>query len=169
VDGKELSDYEDVEERNALLREIHGELVAKIYKPQAVRREYIDKPDGGKRPLGIPTIKDRVVQTAAKLVLEPIFESDFQDFSYGFRPGRSCHQALQAVWKRMNFGYTMVIDADIRKYFDTIPHEQLLRSVSRRVSDGGIMRLLKLWLKTPISEEGRLIHSHKGTPQGGLC
>lgn len=168
VDGKELSDYEDDEERNALLREIHGELIARSYRPQAVRREYIDKPDGSKRPLGIPTIKDRIVQTAVKLMLEPIFESDFQDCSYGFRPGRSCHQALQAVWKRMNFGYTFVIDADIRKYFDTIPHDQLLRSVSQRVSDGGIMRLLKLWLKTPISEDGRLIHSHKGTPQGGV-
>jgi len=168
VDGKELSDYEDPQERNKLLREIHQELLEGTYHPQAVRREYIDKPDGGKRPLGIPTIKDRVVQTAVKWVLEPIFETDFQEYSYGFRPKRSCHQALQAVWKWMNFAYTQVIDADICKYFDSIPHDKLLRSVAMRIQDGKILRLLKLWLKTPISEDGKLVKSKKGTPQGGV-
>jgi len=168
IDGKEFSDYEEVEERNKLLRGIHQELLEGTYHPQAVRREYIDKPDGGKRPLGIPTIKDRIVQTAVKLVLEPIFEADFQEFSYGFRPRRSCHQALQAVWKWMNIGYTQVIDADISKYFDSIPHDKLLRSVAMRVQDGKTLRLIKLWLKTPVSEEGKLVKSKKGTPQGGV-
>jgi group II intron reverse transcriptase/maturase len=168
VDCKELIDYEDPEERNALLRDIYQELIARNYIPQAVRREYIDKPDGGKRPLGIPTIKDRIVQTAVKLVLEPIIESDFQEFSYGFRPGRSCHQALQSVWKYMNFGYTQVIDADISKYFDSIPHDKLLRSISKRIADGKIMRLIKLWLKAPILDDGKLNHLRKGTPQGGV-
>lgn len=168
VDGMTLSDYEDPEIRNQLLREIHQELLKGIYRPQAVRRVYIDKPDGSKRPLGIPTIKDRVVQTAVKIILEPIFEADFHDFSYGFRSQRSCHQALQAVWKWMNHGYRWVIDADIRGYFDSIPHDKLLRSVSWRVADGRILHLLKQWLKTPVSEGGRLHKSNYGTPQGGV-
>lgn len=168
VDGKELSDYRELDAQQALIAEIRGELLDGSYRPQPVRRTYIEKPDGGERPLGIPTIKDRVVQTAVKLVLEPIFEADFQECSYGFRPNKSCHQACQAVWKWMNFGYTKVIDADIRKYFDTIPHEKLLRSVARRVSDGKVLRLLKQWLRTPISEDGRLIKGQMGTPQGGV-
>ncbi len=168
VDGAELSDYEDPEDRNNLLREIHRELLTGNYRPQPVRREYIEKPDGGKRPLGIPTIKDRIVQTAVKLVLEPVFESDFQEFSYGFRPNRSGHQALQAVRKWMNIGHHQVVDADISKYFDTIPHDKLLRSVAKRVSDGRILRLIKLWLKTPINENGKMIPGLKGTPQGGV-
>ena len=118
--------------------------------------------------MGIPTIKDRVVQTAVKVVLEPIFEADFEDFSYGFRAGRSCHQALQSVWKWLNFGYTEVIDADIRKFFDTIPHDKLLRTVAKRVSDGQILRLIRQWLKAPIEEDGTLHSSTMGTPQGGV-
>jgi group II intron reverse transcriptase/maturase len=128
----------------------------------------IPKPDVGERPLGIPTIKDRVVQTAAKLILEPIFEADFQEFSYGFREGKSCHQALQAVWKWMNFGHTEVIDADIQGFFDNIPHDKLLRTVASRVSDGKMLRLIKQFLKAPIWDEGRLHKSKKGTPQGGV-
>jgi group II intron reverse transcriptase/maturase len=118
--------------------------------------------------LGIPTIRDRVVQTAAKLILEPIFEADFTDFSYGFREGKSSHQAMQAVWKWMNFGYTKVIDADIQGFFDNIPHDKLLQSVARRVSDGKMMRLIKLFLKAPIREDDNERNPKKGTPQGGV-
>jgi group II intron reverse transcriptase/maturase len=168
VDGKELRDYEDPIERTKLLREIHRELLEGTYRAQPVRREHMEKPDGGKRPLGIPTIKDRIVQTAVKLVIEPIFEADFQEFSYGFRAGKSSHQALQAVWKWMNFGYNYVVDADIHKYFDTIPHDKLLQSVSRRVIDGRILRLIRMWLKAPISDGDRLVKNRKGTPQGGV-
>jgi group II intron reverse transcriptase/maturase len=168
VDGKELSDYSEREAQQALIEEIRDELLTGSYRPQPVRRSYIEKRDGGERPLGIPTIKDRVVQTALKLILEPIFEADFYEFSYGFRGEKSCHQACQAVWKWMNFGYIEVIDADIDKCFDTIPHEKLLRSVARRVGDGKVLRLLKQWLKVAVSADGRLIKSLMGTPQGGV-
>lgn len=168
VDGKEFSDYESLEQVDELLNELQSELVEGKYKPEAVLRVYIPKPDGKERPLGIPTIRDRVVQTAAKLILEPIFEADFKDFSYGFREGKNCHQAMQAVWKWMNFGYTEVIDADIQGFFDNIPHDKLLRSVAMRVSDGKMMRLIKLFLKAPIQEEDRQHKSKKGTPQGGV-
>jgi group II intron reverse transcriptase/maturase len=109
-----------------------------------------------------------VVQAAAKLILEPIFEADFKDFSYGFREGKSSHQAMQAVWKWMNFGYTKVIDADIQGFFDNIPHDKLLQSVARRVSDGKMMRLIKLFLKAPIREDDNQRKPKKGTPQGGV-
>jgi len=168
VDGKELSDYENEETVEELLKELEDELVRGIYKPEAVLRVYIPKPDGKQRPLGIPTIRDRVVQTAAKLILEPIFEADFQDFSYGFREGKNSHQAMQAVWKWMNFGYAEVIDADIQGFFDNIPHDKLLQSVARRVSDGKMMRLIKLFLKAPIREDENERKPKKGTPQGGV-
>ena len=168
VDGREIRDYEDPESVNKLISEIRGELLNGGYRPRPVLRVMIPKPDGGERPLGIPTIKDRVVQTAAKLILEPIFEADFQSFSYGFREGKSCHQALQAVWKWMNFGHTEVIDADIQGFFDNIPHDKLLQTIARRVSDGKMLRLIKLFLKSPIQDGGGLHKSRKGTPQGGV-
>ena len=168
VDGKEFADYESPEQVDELLKELQKELVEGIYKPEAVLRVYIPKPDGKERPLGIPTIRDRVVQTAAKLILEPIFEVDFKDFSYGFREGKSCHQAMQAVWKWLNFGYIDVIDADIQGFFDNIPHEKLLRSIARRVSDGKMIRLIKLLLKAPIQEGDEQHKPKKGTPQGGV-
>ena len=168
VDGKEFTDYENEETVLELLKELENELVRGIYKPDAVLRVYIQKPDGKERPLGIPIIRDRVVQAAAKLILEPIFEADFKDFSYGFREGKSSHQAMQAVWKWMNFGYTEVIDADIQGFFDNIPHDKLLQSVARRVSDGKMMRLIKLFLKAPIREDDNERKPRKGTPQGGV-
>lgn len=168
VDGKEICDYDNEEEREALIRGIQQELLDGSYTPQPVMRLHIPKPDGSLRPLGIPAIKDRVVQTAVKILIEPIFEEDFINCSYGFRPGRNCHQALQAVWKWLNFGYTEVIDADIRKFFDTIPHEKLMYTIALRVSDGKLLRLIKQWLKAPIQDSGKLYKSTKGTPQGGV-
>ena len=147
VDGKEIGDYSSPESVDQLMTLLRKELLQGNYKPQPVLRVYIPKPDGSKRPLGIPTIKDRVVQTAAKLILEPIFEVDFKEFSYGFREGKNCHQAVQAVWKWMNFGQTEVIDADIQGFFDNIPHGKLLNTLARRVSDGKMLRLIKLFLK----------------------
>src|SRR5665647_2090703 len=115
----------------------------------------IPKSDGSQRPLGIPTIRDRVAQMAVKLVIEPIFEADFCESSYGFRPKRSAHDAVDDVAYSMNTGYTEVIDADLSKYFDTIPHANLMAVVAERISDGEMLRIIKLWLKAPVMEEDK--------------
>jgi len=168
LDGVSISDVEafGVE---AFLNGIEQELKTKTYSPKAVRRVYIPKPDGRLRPLGIPSVKDRVVQQACLLILEPIFESDFQDCSYGFRPGRSQIDALEEIRSHLRLGYCAVYDADIQSYFDTIDHRKLMACLRRRVVDRSVLKLIRMWLTCPVQEDGGpLTKSTSGTPQGGV-
>lgn len=150
------------------LRGIKERLLKKRYKPLPVRRVYIPKADGTQRPLGIPVITDRVVQAAVKIVIEPLFEAIFKDFSYGFRPRKNAQQALREVYKWINFGCHWVVDADLKSYFDSIPHDRLLLSVRFRVIDRSVVKLIELWLKAGVMEDMQVRKESTGTPQGGV-
>jgi group II intron reverse transcriptase/maturase len=177
IDGVTFEQIEAGEGAPAFVAELAEALKSKRYKPAPVKRVLIPKGKGGHRPLGIPTIRDRVAQMAAKLVIEPIFEADFCDTSYGFRPEKSAHDAVDDVAHTLNKGYSEVIDADLSKYFDTIPHAKLMTMVAERISDGSMLHLIQMWLKAPVMEEdedGTKRHigggkgNRKGTPQGGV-
>lgn len=173
VDGVSCRDIIDGPGASVYLAELHEELRTKRYRASPVKRVYIPKADGKLRPLGIPTIKDRLVQTAVLLLLEPIFEADFLDCSYGFRPGRSAHQALDAVQACLQDGLREVYDADLASYFDTIPHDALLRCLEKRLADRSVLSLIRQWLGAAIidtDEQGRTsaTRPQQGTPQGGV-
>jgi len=165
VDGWTVGRFEEDRERQ--IQRLHEELMSGAYRPQPVKRVWIPKPGSPeKRPLGIPTVRDRVVQTAVRFALEPIFEKEFSDRSYGFRPGRSCHQALRRVWLALESGNGYVVDADFKSFFDTIPHEVILRGLRSKVADGRMLDLLEKFLEQGILEGMDEWTSEEGTPQG---
>jgi group II intron reverse transcriptase/maturase len=177
IDGVTFKAIEAGIGKDAYLASLRDELEQKTYRADGVRRVWIPKPDGSERPLGIPTIRDRVVQMAFKLVVEPIFEADFCEHSYGFRPQRSAHEAIDAITDGLFRGQTQVIDADLSSYFDTIPHAKLMAVIAERIVDGPVLGLVRQWLKAPVIEEDTRGKrrptggkgNRRGTPQGGVA
>lgn len=167
--GVDAQTIDEIEESGvgAFIDELQEELREERYRPLPVRRVTIPKPDGGERALGVPTVRDRVVQTAAVIVLSPVFEADFLDCSFGFRPGRSAHQALERVSHEVNKGRTWVVDADIRSFFDSLDHDLLLRLLRERISDRRVLKLISTWLRAGVLEGSTLLHPESGSPQGG--
>jgi RNA-directed DNA polymerase len=175
VDGVTCQDLVTLDDSawDAYIRQLHEELRTKRYRPQPVKRVYIPKPDGRMRPLGIPTVKDRIVQTAAMLILEPIFEADFLNCSFGFRPGRNAHQAIDTIRQHVTSGFREIYDADLKSYFDTIPHDALIKCLERRIADRSVLKLIRMWLESPVVEtdehgKTKVTRPKQGTPQGGV-
>jgi group II intron reverse transcriptase/maturase len=167
VDGETIQEIKE-DGVEAFLIQLQEELKEGRYRPQVVKRVNIPKPDGRERPLGIPAVRDRVVQAAVKIVVEPIFEADFQPCSYGFRPERTAHDAAETIRQKANAGYDWVVEADIENYFDTIDQEKLMEMVSERISDRRMLKLIRKFLRAGILEEGKVRTATAGTPQGGV-
>jgi group II intron reverse transcriptase/maturase len=167
VDGATIDDIES-HGKAEYLAELQKELKEEQYKPKPVKRVYIPKANGKKRPLGIPTVKDRIVQTAFLIILEPIFEADFTESSYGYRPKKSAHGAVREIYKYLNWGCEEIYDVDLEKYFDTVEHWKLMRLLARRISDGKILHVINQWLSCGYMEEDQHRQSKRGTPQGGV-
>lgn len=172
IDGQTIEDIAKDQENEGidiLLSEIQQQLQSKTYRVSCIRRVFIPKPDGiSKRPIGIPTVRDRIVQQAVRLIIEPIFEADFQEFSYGYRQGRSAVQASLAAYKWLNYGLTNIIDADIDNFFDNICHDKLVSFLMERIADGYIIKLVREWLRAGVVNLGKIHYPQEGTPQGGV-
>ena len=166
VDGVSVEEFGERLEENLL--ELTSELRQRTYRPLPVRRVLIPKPDGGQRALGIPAVRDRVVQQAVVGVLEPIFEKEFSSHSHGFRPQRSCFTALRELYGQVRAGHLYIVDVDIEKFFDTIAHEPLIDAVAEKVADGSVLRLIRLFVQALIQDGYKFVRPKAGTPQGGV-